>query len=162
MSKFLLWRGHALLALPARLYLGVIFVLASLHKIADPGTFALDVATYDMLPLALINPTAIILPYIELVAGVLIIIGWRTRAAALLITGMMAIFVVAVSVALAKGIDTSCGCFASQSIDDDPISALTILRDVAWLQLGAYVALFDRRALGIDRLAMRGKEKVTT
>ncbi|MBW2735409.1 MAG: DoxX family membrane protein [Deltaproteobacteria bacterium] len=158
MSRFLLWRGHAMLALPARVYLGVIFIYASIHKIADPGTFALDVATYDLLPLVLVNAMAIIMPPIEFVAGVLIIVGWRTRAAGLLITAMMGIFVVAVSMALAKGLDTSCGCFASQAMEEDPITGLTVLRDVVWMLLGAYVVLFDRRPLGVDGFLMRRRE----
>ncbi len=151
MSALLEWRGHAWLALPMRLYLGVVFVLACLHKIAHPGLFALDIATYDLLPLALINPMAIVLPYLELAAGAMLIVGLRTRAAALLISGMMLMFTIALSIALAKGLDMSCGCFASQSAED-AISGLTLLRDLAWLALGLYVFLFDRRPLGLDRL----------
>lgn len=62
MSKILDWRGHAWLALPARLYLGLVFLLACLHKIADPASFAIDVATYQLLPLPFINLLALILP----------------------------------------------------------------------------------------------------
>ncbi|MCK5795849.1 MAG: DoxX family membrane protein [Deltaproteobacteria bacterium] len=158
MRAFLLWRGHAVVALPLRLYLGMIFIYASMHKIANPGVFALDIATYDLLPLTLVNPMAIIMPYLEFVVGMQFIVAWRTRAAGLLITGMMAIFVIAVSVALAKGLDTSCGCFASQAMEEDPINGLTILRDVAWLLMGTYVTLFDRRPLGLDGLLMRRRK----
>ena len=101
MSGIVAWRGHALLALPMRIYLGVVFIVACLHKIADPGAFALDVATYDLLPLSLINAMAIVLPWVELVAGVLLVVGFRTRAAAFLIAGMMVMFIVAVIWAVA-------------------------------------------------------------
>ena len=146
------WRGHAWLCLPARLYLGWVFIYACLHKIAHPGVFALDIATYNMLPLSLINLMAIILPYLELVAGAMLIVGFRVKAGALLVSAMMVIFVIAVSYALYQGLDTSCGCFASQAMEDDPIGAHTILRDVGWLLLGLYVMFFDRRPLGVDRL----------
>ena len=155
MIRFVTWSGHSWLGLLARLYLGYVFISACLHKIAHPGVFALDIATYDILPLALVNPMAICLPYIELAAGVMLILGLRTRAAALMVWGMMVMFVVAVSIALANGLDASCGCFASQALEEDPISYKTILRDVGWLLLSMYVLMMDRHVLGVDRLLWR-------
>jgi putative oxidoreductase len=152
MRRFLAWRGHALLALVARLYLGAIFVLASWHKIADPGGFAVDIATYQILPLALVDPMAIVMPWVEMVAGLMLIVGFRTRAAALLIAAMMLMFTVAIAIAVGKGLDMSCGCFASQGAAEDPISGWTILRDASWLALALYVLLLDRAPWGIDRV----------
>lgn len=153
------WSGHRYVALPMRLYLGLVFIWACVHKIADPGAFAVDIATYDMLPLVLINPLAIVLPWVELVAGVLFVIGYRARAAAFLISAMMVMFLVAVSSALARGLEASCGCFASQALEHDPISYLTVLRDIAWLALALYVLLFDRSALGVDGWLVRRTAK---
>ncbi|MFH1131635.1 MAG: MauE/DoxX family redox-associated membrane protein [Pseudomonadota bacterium] len=152
MNRFIEWRGHSWLSLPMRLYLGFVFVTACLHKIAHPSMFALDVATYDILPLALINPMAIILPYLELLAGIMLLIGFRVRGSALAVFGMMLMFLVAVIIALAKGLDMSCGCFASQSMEEETISGLTMLRDLFWLLLSLYIVLFDRRPIGMDRL----------
>ncbi len=152
MRRFLDWRGHALLALAARLYLGAIFVIASWHKLANPGAFAVDIATYQIVPLVLVNAMAITLPWVELAAGVMLMVGFRTRAAALLIAGMMLMFTVAIAIAVGKGLDMSCGCFASQGAAEDPISWLTIARDTGWLALALYVLLLDRRPLGIDRV----------
>ncbi len=140
------------LAVPARWYLGVLFVGACLHKIADPGAFAVDVATYDIVPLALVNVTAIALPWVELAAGALLLAGWRVRAGALLVTAMMAVFLAALVIALARGLDMSCGCFASQGAAEDPISALTVVRDLAWLALAVFVLVCDRALAGLDSL----------
>ena len=152
MTRFLRWRGHAWLAVPARWYLGGLFVVACWHKIAQPGAFALDIATYGILPLALVNPMALILPYVEAVAGICLLAGVRVRAAALLVCGMMAVFLAALLIALGKGLDMSCGCFASQGGEADPISWLTVLRDAAWLALGLYVLFFDRCRLGLENI----------
>ncbi|HJX52860.1 MAG TPA: MauE/DoxX family redox-associated membrane protein [Polyangia bacterium] len=151
------WRGHAIFALAARLYLAAIFLFACWHKILQPAAFALDIATYQILPLGLVNPLAIVLPWVELVAGLMLLLGFRTRAAALLVAGMMAMFTVAIAIAVAKGLDMSCGCFASQGSAEDPISWRTILRDLSWLLLAAYVFIFDRRPIGLDRLLGRRK-----
>jgi putative oxidoreductase len=151
MKRFLEWRGHAVLALAARVYLGTIFLLACWHKLFEPGAFAVDIATYQILPLGLINPMAIALPWVELAAGTMLIVGFRTRAAALLVAAMMAMFSVAIGIAVAKGLDMSCGCFASQGAAEDPISWRTIARDVSWFVLALYVLLLDRAPLGLDR-----------
>jgi uncharacterized membrane protein YphA (DoxX/SURF4 family) len=152
MRPLLDWRGHAILALAARLYLAAIFLFACWHKILEPAAFALDIATYQILPLGLVNPLAIVLPWVELAAGLMLLLGFRTRAAALLVAGMMVMFTVAIAIAVAKGLDMSCGCFASQGSAEAPISWRTILRDLSWLLLAAYVFIFDHRPLGLDRL----------
>jgi uncharacterized membrane protein YphA (DoxX/SURF4 family) len=148
------WPGHQPLCTLARLYIGGVFLVASWHKILSPATFALDVATYDILPLGLVNLTALVLPWLELLAGVMLIVGYRARAGALLTSGMMIVFLVALAIALARGLDLSCGCFASQS-KGDPISWRTLGRDAAWLALSLYVLLLDPRSWGIDWLLAR-------
>ena len=154
MKPFLHWRGHTWIALPVRGYLAAVFLLACYFKILDPGAFALDVATYQILPLTLVNLQALILPWVELLAGVMLLAGLRTRAAALLVAGMMTMFLVALVLALAQGLDMGCGCFANEG-GDDSISWRTLVRDGVWLALALYVLVFDRRPLGLDRLFER-------
>ncbi len=144
-------RLHHFIALPIRWYLGYIFIAASIHKIAHPADFALDVATYQILPLVLVNLMAIILPWLEIITGIMLVIGLRVRAASLLICGMMITFIIALGIALHTGLNISCGCFASGALEaSDPISWLTMLRDLAWLSLGIYIVIFDKCAIGID------------
>ncbi len=152
MQRLLAWRGHPLLALAARVYLAAIFLLACVHKIADPHAFAVDVATYQILPLSLVNAVAIVLPWVELAAAALLLAGVRVRAGALLVSAMMLVFLVALGVALARGQELSCGCFASQGVAEDPISWKTVVRDLLWLALALYVLVFDARPLGLERL----------
>lgn len=152
MNRFLEWRGHAWISLPVRLYLGGVFLAACYHKILHPDVFAVDVATYQFLPLWSVNLFALVLPWIELLAGVMLVIGLRVRAAGLLVAGMMVAFMIALGWALYQGLDMSCGCFASQAAtDDDPISWETLLRDSVWFLQSIYVLIFDHNALGADR-----------
>jgi len=158
LSALVGWRGHAFLALLMRLYLGWVFITACLHKIANPASFAVDVATYQLLPLWAVNFFALTLPWVELFAGVLLVVGLRARAAALLVALMMLSFMVALGHALHLGLDMACGCFASAAaVDEDPISWRTVLRDAGWLLLALYVLTLDRAPLGLDRwLAKKG------
>ncbi len=148
-------RAAPLLSVPVRWYLGVLFVGACLHKIAEPYAFAVDVATYDILPLWTVNLAAVALPWLELAAGLMLLAGWRVRTASLLVAGMIAVFLVALLIALGRGLDMSCGCFASQGAEDDPISWLTALRDLTWLALAGFVLVADRGMGGVDWLLGR-------
>jgi putative oxidoreductase len=151
MSGFAAWRGHRWVLLAARVYLGGVFLVACYHKLLDPGSFAMDVATYQFLPLYSVNLFALVLPWVELLAGAMLVVGLRVRAAALLTSGMMLAFMVALGWALYLGLDMSCGCFASQATaQGDTISWHTMLRDTSWLLLSLYIVLFDHEPLGLE------------
>lgn len=53
----------------ARIFLGLVFVVASVDKIIHPKAFAEIIYNYQILPGSLINLTAIILPWLELLLG---------------------------------------------------------------------------------------------
>jgi uncharacterized membrane protein YphA (DoxX/SURF4 family) len=92
----------------------------------------------------------------------MLVAGLKARAGAFMVFGMMVMFIVALVSALAQGLDMSCGCFASQSMQGEgPISTRTVLRDVGWLVLSLYVVLFDGNAIGIDRLLARRRQDRT-
>ncbi len=146
--------GVLVISLSLRVYLGVVFLLAAWFKIVDPRQFALSVATYDILPLYLINLMAVILPWIEVFLAVTLILGWWTRASALCIAGMMMMFIVALSLALAEGLEMSCGCFASQEASEE-INSLTLIRDFAWLAGAGFILILDDGRWGLDRLLRR-------
>ena len=57
------------LALVLRIFIGLIFIYASLSKITDPAIFAENVANYRIIPNLGINLVAIVLPWLELSAG---------------------------------------------------------------------------------------------
>lgn len=152
LQHFINHPAHSYIAMLVRFYLAYVFISACLHKLAEPTSFAVDIATYQMLPLIFINPLAIVLPYVELGTGIMLVTGTKARAAALMVGGMMIMFMIALSYALAHDLSISCGCFASNAAaGSDPISWLTMLRDSAWLILALYVVIFDKRPLGVDR-----------
>ncbi len=137
------------LALPLRVYIGIVFIIASLYKISDPYAFALSIATYQILPLWSINPFALLLPWVELLVGTTMVLGLWTRESAALISGMMVMFLVALTLALTKDLQMSCGCFASQEAADE-IGVHTIYRDLAWLTAGLWTLFFDDGRFGLD------------
>jgi uncharacterized membrane protein YphA (DoxX/SURF4 family) len=112
----------------ARLILGVVFIYASLEKIQNPAGFAQAIYNYRMVPEALINIMAIVLPWLELICGILIIVGVFVRGSALLIGAMLAVFIVALSSAILRGLDISCGCFTLEG--GRGIAGKTLVEDI--------------------------------
>jgi putative oxidoreductase len=100
-------RLHLLL----RLLLGGFFVYASLDKIASPAAFAKIIYQWQIGGPVAANLVAVTLPWIELVAGLLLIAGVWRREAALVIALLLVVFLVAAASVLARGIDVeNCGC----------------------------------------------------
>jgi len=82
----------------------------------------------------------------------MLIVGFRARSGAVMVIGMLSMFTVALVLALVKGLDVSCGCFASQTMEEDPITWMTLFRDLMWILLAVYVLIFYRSGIGIDRM----------
>ncbi len=78
--------------LGARLILAGIFIYASLDKIAHPAAFAKDVYNYQILPDALINLTALVLPWLELFLGLCLLAGIWLPGAVLTVSGLLIVF----------------------------------------------------------------------
>jgi uncharacterized membrane protein YphA (DoxX/SURF4 family) len=107
------WWANGWVDLALRWLLGGLFVLASAHKIMDPAAFAKIIFGYDLFPAAAINLIAIILPYIELTAGLALITGVYPRAAAVILGGLLLGFILAIGINAWRGHVFDCGCFAS-------------------------------------------------
>jgi uncharacterized membrane protein YphA (DoxX/SURF4 family) len=100
--------------LVSRLGLGGIFLLAGLTKLGVPASFAEDIRAYEMpLPDALVQIMAVGLPPLEVGLGVWLLAGLFTRFAAAISGALMAVFLVAITQAAARGLDINCGCVAA-------------------------------------------------
>jgi len=115
-----------------RLLLGVVFIWASLDKIVHPDAFAKIIWYYRIVPADLINLFALFLPWLEMITGVLLIVGYWEKAATLVVAGMLAVFIAALTTALGRGIDINCGCFSTTSKATSPVINL-IIRDALML-----------------------------
>lgn len=95
-----------------RWFLGALLVWASLAKIANPAEFYGELMAYQ-LPLtdALVRLSAMVVPWLELLCGVLMIGGRAQRAAVVLAAVLFGVFVLATGQAWVRGLDISCGCF---------------------------------------------------
>jgi putative oxidoreductase len=121
-----------------RLIVGGVFVWAAVLKIRDPLGFAQNIANYRVVGNMIAFWVAVVLPWLELTAGVLLIVGLWRRTNALLLSLMLAGFIILVAVTIARGIDVDCGCFGSLSRKAD---LGLILQDAALLFMSLTVWL---------------------
>ena len=132
---------HRYLALVFRLYLGGLFIYASMYKINYTVEFAENIARYQMVPYWCVNLLAIGLPWIELICGALLVLGVRSRSAAALGCFFMLIFTAGIAVNLARDAPISCGCFHTVG---EKINWRTLVRDIIWVIMILHVLFFDR------------------
>jgi uncharacterized membrane protein YphA (DoxX/SURF4 family) len=102
------------LMLVLRVAMGLLFVAAAWPKLMDPAAFATAVTNYRMLPLPAERVLALVLPPLELLAGLALIVGVLDAGARVVVLALMLVFTTAIGTALARGLDISCGCFDTE------------------------------------------------
>lgn len=128
------------LALGFRLYLGGVFVYASVYKIGYAAEFAESVASYQIIPALAVNIVALVLPWLELICGAMLVLGIRVRTVSAMLGAMLVVFCVAVAVNLVRETPIDCGCFHAL---EERMSWKTLVRDLIWLGMAVHVYFFD-------------------
>lgn len=127
-----------------RVVLGLVFVYASLDKIANPQNFAKIIYNYKILPSFLINISAITLPWVELICGLFLIGGIFIESSSLIIFSLLVIFIIGTSVnVFIRGIDINCGCFTT-SLTAQKQGAELVLREIILLVMSLQVFLYNQ------------------
>ncbi len=107
----------ATMYLICRLLVGGAFVYAGLGKVGMgdidlTARLAQTIAAYELLPWWAVNATAMLLPWFELTAGVLLVFGAFEAPAALLILLMETGTTIALASALVRGLHIQAGSFS--------------------------------------------------
>lgn len=90
-----------------------LFVYAGAIKLAQPDTFLGDIESYRMMPYRLAWLVAFYLPPLEILCGLGLFWSKIRQASAVIMIGLMLVFMAAISVAWFRGLDITCGCFGS-------------------------------------------------
>jgi uncharacterized membrane protein YphA (DoxX/SURF4 family) len=131
-----------------RWLVGLVFLVSAFGKIADPAGFAESVAAYRILPNVLVNPFAMVLPWVEVFVGLSLINRISVSGSALLAIVLSFVFLVAVISAMVRGLDIECGCF---TVAKSKVGWELIARDLILLGMSLVLFLgnaFMERKLG--------------
>jgi putative oxidoreductase len=125
-----------------RLVLGGLFVYAGLVKVLAPLDFAQDIRNYRLVGQSLSFLVAIVLPWLEILAGAFLILGVWTRAAAFVLSALLALFIVLTLITMVRGLDVECGCFGAVSRKS---GWSVIVEDLAMLAMGLGLLLAPKK-----------------
>jgi uncharacterized membrane protein YphA (DoxX/SURF4 family) len=146
--RIIIWIG--------RIVLGAIFVYAGFAKLLMPNThlwpmfvlkfsistnltmFQQQVESYKMISSDASRLLAHTLPFVEIFLGLMLLIGWRLRIWATLITLIMVGFLGVVTRAYLLHMDINCGCFGTP----EKLTFMTIVRDAAFSALAVAMTYF--------------------
>jgi len=141
------------LSLIARLILGGVLIAAGALKAGNPAHAAMAVRAYQILPVTLANVLGYALPWVEMGAGLALVIGVAVKAAAILGGGLMLVFIIAIAQAWARGLSIDCGCFGGGGAVAPGHTAYLqeILRDTGLTALAVYLFRFPHGKFGLDK-----------
>lgn len=144
----------SMLLLLTRLLLGSALLYAGLVKIPVSGLFAQTVRAYEILPLLLVHPFAIVVPWVEVTCGLCLVVGFWTRSSALCVLMLLLCFGVALGVNFYRGADMSCGCFALNGAGGSLQAAL--VRDVLMIVCALILVLARSVPCSLEQFTFRG------
>jgi uncharacterized membrane protein YphA (DoxX/SURF4 family) len=139
-----------------RLALAATFLYAGMAKLTMPNThlwpwfilkfsvstnlsmFQQQVESYKMLSPESANLLAHTLPFVEIVVGLMLLIGWRLKIWATLVSLIMLGFLGVVTRAYLLHMDINCGCFGTP----EKLTGMTIVRDAAISALAVLMTYF--------------------
>lgn len=147
-------RVKDVLGLLARLILGGVLIYAGAVKVGKPLTSQRAVQAYDVLPYDLAGWVGLILPFAEIVLGLLLVLGLFTRLAAAISALLMAAFIVGIAQAWARGLTIDCGCFGGggQVTAGETAYPQEIARDLGLALCGAWLWWRPASLASLDRI----------
>lgn len=127
-----------------RSLIGGLFIYAGVGKIIAPFEFAVAISNYDLVPIRIIGIIAVTLPWIEVFAGLGLLLGVRIKACSLIISSLLVVFISLIIVTYLRGLDIECGCFSGI---ERRIGLLVIIEDLLMFMGALFIFLRDEGRL---------------
>lgn len=121
-----------------RILIAAIFILSSSTKLFHPAKLADSIDNYRIVPDLLkftIMPAAYIIPWLQLICAIMILIDLYARTSALILSGLLAFFTVAIAQAWARKIEIECGCFDMLIEWGEKVGSQAVIRDLLFLSM---------------------------
>jgi uncharacterized membrane protein YphA (DoxX/SURF4 family) len=133
----------SLIYLMVRILLGAVFLGSGISKLMAPQNFSLIIESYGLISNFWILPTAIILAFLEVAAGLGLMLDIQGSLA--VITALLGVFIAILSYGIWMGLDVDCGCFGPESREANAFHRLqpALVRDIIMV-LGVLYLYFWR------------------
>ena len=148
----------SLVLLILRGFLAYIFLVAGWNKSRHLHIFERELSEYELLPMSLVRPFAIVLPLVEIALATMFLMGWGVKLAAILTTLLLIIFIVAIAINLARGRTPNCGC--SGAGHHRPVDLKLMAYDFFLFILALPIIVFGGGSLSFDSLSYTVRESL--
>lgn len=132
-----------------RVTLGIVFVIAAYGKLLHPDVLVATVINYNILPTNLAKLFAYMLPWVEIISGLMLIVGFGTRAASFSLSWLLLSFIIAIWINIKRGVSMECGCFDIFGMNEKIGSAI-LIRDIVFLVVAIILVSKNDFMLSID------------
>ena len=128
-----------------RLALGGMFITVGLSKLmSPPDAFSRAILSYDLVSPMAASLAALYLPWLELAAGLCVLVGWSGRGGAMVLSSLIALFTVVKLSSVVRGLTISeCGCYGSELAWLELADWRGILLNLLWLVLCFVLVVAD-------------------
>lgn len=135
----------------ARLVMAVIFLWAGFAKVTNLAVAELSVQSYQLMPAQTARVIGIVLPMVEIMLGLLLLVGLGTRLVSIILALMLVAFIFGIASLWVRGIKAQCGCFGNSLImTEAPSYPLEIFRDSMMLLATLYLIVWPRTFFSLD------------
>ncbi len=143
-----------------RLLTGGVWLVAGALKIGDLDSSVRAVRAYELLPEAVVPVVGSALPVLELLVGLMLVLGVLVRGNAVVSTLLYAAFVVGIASVWARGIEIDCGCFGGGGAKEGGSAEYPweIARDAALLLASLWLVWRPRTRLALDNVLFRSHD----
>lgn len=124
-----------------RIILAGVLIYAGCAKIARPDEFFTDISNYRIFPAWTAYAASYFMPPFEIVVGIFLLTRRGLDAGLIASAAMMAVFIILISSAWARGLDISCGCFGNGETGQ---YLETIVRDLALILCAAAIHVLNK------------------
>ncbi len=140
-----------------RVAIGIVFVVAAYGKLLHPDVLISTVINFNILPIGLAKVFAEVLPWAEMISGVMLITGFGTRGASLSISLMLVSFIIAIAINIHRGVSMECGCFDIFGMNEK-VGTEILFRDSFFLIAAIFLVFTRDFLLSIDNYLEAGSK----
>jgi putative oxidoreductase len=112
------------------------------------------VINYNILPIGLAKLFAYTLPWVEIISGLMLIVGFGTRAASFALSWLLLSFIIAIWINIKRGVSMECGCFDIFGMNEKIGSAI-LFRDIVFFIVAVILVSKKEFMLSIDNYIER-------